>query len=153
MATRYSQQGLARLLLALYGKPEDLARFEPISVEEVVAWLLSDYGHPCEPSAVDRERLEEIITRALGQLRERAQEILRLRFGLLDGHPRTLEEISDQFGLSSKRIYRIQDTSLRKLRHPARLGIRAMKSVLGGDGPRLGSSRSGIELRGDQFAN
>ena len=143
MASRYSQQGLARLLLALYGKPEDLERFQPINIEEVVAWLLTDYGHPCEPSTVDRERLEAIITRAIGELRERAQEILRLRFGLLDGHPRTVEEISDQFGLSSERISRIQHISLCKLRHPARLGIRAMRSVSGGDGPRVGSSRSG----------
>ena len=46
--------------------------------------------------------------------------MLRLRFGLDDGHTRTLEEVGREFGLTRERIRQIESIALRKLRHPSR---------------------------------
>ena len=50
----------------------------------------------------------------------REQRVLKLRFGLEDGHPRTLEEIGREIGLTRERIRQIEAGALRKLRHPSR---------------------------------
>ena len=46
--------------------------------------------------------------------------MLSLRFGLEDGHPRTLEEVGTEFGVTRERIRQIEAKALRKLRHPSR---------------------------------
>ncbi len=51
---------------------------------------------------------------------EREQKVLRLRFGLDDGHPRTLEEVGREFNVTRERIRQIEAKALRKLRHPSR---------------------------------
>ena len=53
-------------------------------------------------------------------LTEREQKVLRLRFGLDDGRPRTLEEVGRQFNVTRERIRQIEAKALRKLRHPSR---------------------------------
>ncbi len=63
-----------------------------------------------------RDELEEIM-KDLGP-RERA--VLELRFGLNDGHPRTLEEVGKKFGVTRERIRQIESKALRRLRHPSR---------------------------------
>ena len=57
---------------------------------------------------------------ALGELTEREQEIVRLRFGLDDGQARTLEEVGKEFGVTRERIRQIEAKTLAKLRHPQR---------------------------------
>jgi len=57
---------------------------------------------------------------ALGTLSQREQEVLRLRFGLDDGRPRTLEEVGREFRVTRERIRQIEAKALRKLRHPSR---------------------------------
>ena len=52
--------------------------------------------------------------------REREQKVLRLRFGLDDGRPRTLEEVGREFNVTRERIRQIEAKALRKLRHPSR---------------------------------
>jgi RNA polymerase primary sigma factor len=56
----------------------------------------------------------------LEELTEREKEVLRLRFGLEDGHPYTLEEVGRRFGVTRERIRQIEAKALRKLRHPSR---------------------------------
>ena len=63
-----------------------------------------------------REQLMEVLL----TLTEREQKVLRLRFGLDDGRPRTLEEVGKQFNVTRERIRQIEAKALRKLRHPSR---------------------------------
>ena len=63
-----------------------------------------------------KEQLEEV----LNTLTDREAMVLRLRFGLEDGHPRTLEEVGSTFGVTRERIRQIEAKALRKLRHPSR---------------------------------
>ena len=64
--------------------------------------------------------LHEQLMEVLGTLTEREQKVLRLRFGLDDGRPRTLEEVGKQFHVTRERIRQIEAKALRKLRHPSR---------------------------------
>ena len=56
----------------------------------------------------------------LGSLTPREEKVLRLRFGLEDGRPRTLEEVGHEFEVTRERIRQIEAKALRKLRHPSR---------------------------------
>jgi len=56
----------------------------------------------------------------LGELTDREKEVIRLRFGIEDGHPHTLEEVGRRFGVTRERIRQIEAKALRKLRHPSR---------------------------------
>lgn len=64
--------------------------------------------------------LQEQLTEVLDTLTEREQKVLRLRFGLDDGRPRTLEEVGRDFNVTRERIRQIEAKALRKLRHPSR---------------------------------
>lgn len=64
--------------------------------------------------------LREQLLEALETLTEREQKVLRLRFGLDDGRPRTLEEVGKEFKVTRERIRQIEAKALRKLRHPSR---------------------------------
>ena len=64
--------------------------------------------------------LHEQLMEVLLTLTEREQKVLRLRFGLDDGRPRTLEEVGRQFSVTRERIRQIEAKALRKLRHPSR---------------------------------
>lgn len=64
--------------------------------------------------------LREQLSEALGTLSPREQQVIRLRFGLDDGHVRTLEEVGREFNVTRERIRQIEGKALRKLRHPSR---------------------------------
>lgn len=64
--------------------------------------------------------LKEQLAEVLKTLTPRESKVLSLRFGLEDGHPRTLEEVGSQFGVTRERIRQIEAKALRKLRHPSR---------------------------------
>ena len=66
------------------------------------------------------EMLKEEISQVLETLTEREEKVIRLRFGLEDGKPRTLEEVGQMFGVTRERIRQIEAKALRKLRHPSR---------------------------------
>lgn len=64
--------------------------------------------------------LHEQLMEVLDTLTDREQKVLRLRFGLDDGRPRTLEEVGKEFNVTRERIRQIEAKALRKLRHPSR---------------------------------
>jgi len=64
--------------------------------------------------------LKEQMEQVLATLNEREQRVLRLRFGLTDGYPRTLEEVGTVFHVTRERVRQIEAKALRKLRHPTR---------------------------------
>ena len=64
--------------------------------------------------------LKEQLSEVLKTLTPRESKVLSLRFGLEDGHPRTLEEVGTEFGVTRERIRQIEAKALRKLRHPSR---------------------------------
>ncbi len=75
--------------------------------------------NPSEVTAYSllKERLREVLQ----TLTEREQEVLKLRFGLIDGYSRTLEEVGRKFHVTRERIRQIEAKALRKMRHPTRL--------------------------------
>lgn len=64
--------------------------------------------------------LKKELAEVLETLTDREERVLRLRFGLEDGHTRTLEEVGKEFGVTRERIRQIEAKALRKLRHPSR---------------------------------
>jgi RNA polymerase primary sigma factor len=76
-----------------------------------------------------RELLKEQMHDVLDGLSERERKVLELRFGLLDGQARTLEEVGQEFRVTRERIRQIEAKALRKLRHPLR--SRKLKDYLG----------------------
>ncbi len=71
-------------------------------------------------SNVEAVMLREHIDSLLGDLKERERQVIVLRFGLEDGHPRTLEEVGKEFNVTRERIRQIEAKALRKLRNPVR---------------------------------
>ena len=69
---------------------------------------------------VESVMLREHIDTLLGDLKERERQVIVLRFGLEDGHPRTLEEVGKEFNVTRERIRQIEAKALRKLRNPVR---------------------------------
>ena len=80
------------------------------------------------PEAAFASLLREQILEVLDTLNERERDVLKLRFGLVDGHPRTLEEVGLAFNATRERIRQIEAKALRKLRHPTR--IKKLKDYL-----------------------
>ena len=70
--------------------------------------------------AASASLLKEQLGEVLKTLTPREEKVLSLRFGLEDGHPRTLEEVGKEFNVTRERIRQIEAKALRKLRHPSR---------------------------------
>ena len=70
--------------------------------------------------AASQTLLKEQLAEVLKTLTPREEKVLRLRFGLEDGRPRTLEEVGKEFNVTRERIRQIEAKALRKLRHPSR---------------------------------
>ena len=70
--------------------------------------------------AVDQHLLRERISEVLRSLTPREREVIELRFGLKDGHPKTLEEVARAYGITRERIRQIEARGLLKLRQPLR---------------------------------
>jgi RNA polymerase primary sigma factor len=67
-----------------------------------------------------RRMLAKAVEEALDELSEREKEVVRMRFGLVDGQAKTLEEVGREFGVTRERIRQIEAKTLAKLRHPQR---------------------------------
>ncbi|MFI5284556.1 MAG: sigma-70 family RNA polymerase sigma factor, partial [Candidatus Dormibacterales bacterium] len=70
--------------------------------------------------AASQAMLRSDIEDVLDTLTPRERRVLQLRFGLIDGHQRTLEEVGKRFGVTRERIRQIESRALHKLRHPIR---------------------------------
>ncbi len=101
---------------------------EPVSLETPIGEeedsQLGDFIEDSEavvpPDAASFSMLQTQLGRVLDSLSERERKVIELRFGLIDGHPRTLEEVGREFGVTRERIRQIESKTLCKLRHPSR---------------------------------
>ena len=101
---------------------------EPVSLETPIGEeedsQLGDFIEDSEaivpPDAASFSMLQTQLGRVLDSLSERERKVIELRFGLVDGHPRTLEEVGREFGVTRERIRQIESKTLCKLRHPSR---------------------------------
>jgi RNA polymerase primary sigma factor len=82
--------------------------------------LIEDDRVVAPADVVARHLLGLAVGEALNELTEREQEVVRMRFGLDDGQPRTLEEVGRFFGVTRERVRQIESKTLAKLRHPLR---------------------------------
>ena len=83
--------------------------------------FIEDKGTPTPSQSVYESMLRERVNEVLSTLTPREARILRLRFGLDDNRPYTLEEVGEKFGLTRERIRQIEGKALRRLRHPCRV--------------------------------
>ncbi len=136
-----------RLLVQEYGRdptPEEIAQamgiseervreiqrisLDPVSLETPIGEEddshLSDFIEDTNATAPQDVAsftiLKEHLIAVLDTLTPREEMVLRLRYGIEDGHPRTLEEVGKEFGVTRERIRQIEAKALRKLRHPSR---------------------------------
>ena len=101
---------------------------EPVSLETPIGEeedshlgdFIPDDEAPAPADAASHALLKETLTDVLATLTPREAKVLRLRFGLEDGRPRTLEEVGKEFDVTRERIRQIEAKALRKLRHPSR---------------------------------
>jgi RNA polymerase primary sigma factor len=82
--------------------------------------LLEDQSAEDPSEATSFNLLKDKLGEVLNGLGERERKILELRYGLMDGYPRTLEEVGKQYNVTRERIRQIEAKALRKLRHPTR---------------------------------
>ncbi|MBQ3069315.1 MAG: RNA polymerase sigma factor RpoD, partial [Clostridia bacterium] len=101
---------------------------EPVSLETPIGEeedshlgdFIPDEEAPAPADAASHTLLKEQLAEVLSTLTPREAKVLSLRFGLEDGHPRTLEEVGKEFDVTRERIRQIEAKALRKLRHPSR---------------------------------
>lgn len=103
---------------------------EPVSLETPIGEeedsqlgdFLEDTSAVAPPEAASDSMLREQLEQVLDGLADRERKVIKFRFGLEDGHPRTLEEVGREFGVTRERIRQIESKTLVKLRHPSRSG-------------------------------
>lgn len=101
---------------------------EPVSLETPIGEeedshlgdFIADQESQAPADAAASAMLREQLFEVLQMLSQREQEVLKLRFGLVDGRPRTLEEVGREFKVTRERIRQIEAKALRKLKHPTR---------------------------------
>ena len=101
---------------------------DPLSLDSPVgeeddsnlADFIEDSGADAPAEVATRRMLAQAVEEALGELSDREKEVVKLRFGLIDGQSRTLEEVGKEFGVTRERIRQIEAKTLAKLRHPQR---------------------------------
>ncbi|HYN88773.1 MAG TPA: sigma-70 family RNA polymerase sigma factor [Ardenticatenaceae bacterium] len=88
--------------------------------ESLLGDFIEDDSTATPGEAIVRQLLSEHVDAVLAALSPREGRVLQLRFGLEDGHQRTLEEVGQHFGVTRERIRQIESKTLSKLRHPSR---------------------------------
>ena len=88
--------------------------------EATVGELIADTSSLTPEDSMDIQVKSEVLETVLGTLEGRESDVIKYRYGLMDGEPRTLEEVGQIFGLTKERIRQIEAKALRKLRNPFR---------------------------------
>ena len=141
------QMRVSRQLLQIYGReptPEEIASAmgtteervreiqkiaqDPVSLETPIGEeedshlgdFIEDYNATSPSDMAETNMLKEHLVQVLSSLTPREEKVLRLRYGIDDSHPRTLEEVGKEFNVTRERIRQIEAKALRKLRHPNR---------------------------------
>ncbi|MCX6383640.1 MAG: RNA polymerase sigma factor RpoD [Actinobacteria bacterium] len=104
---------------------------EPVSLETPIGEeedshlgdFIEDQEVEAPSDAASFTMLQEQLHEVLNTLNDRERKVIQLRFGLNDGHPRTLEEVGREFGVTRERIRQIESKTLSKLRHPNRSSV------------------------------
>jgi len=104
---------------------------EPVSLETPIGEeedshlgdFIEDQEVQAPSDAASFTMLQEQLQEVLNTLNDRERKVIQLRFGLNDGHPRTLEEVGREFGVTRERIRQIESKTLSKLRHPNRSSV------------------------------
>jgi len=104
------------------------ASMEPVSFDQPIGEdedsnlgdFIEDEGAPSPARQAAHSMLKDQMQRVLSTLTRREEKVIRLRFGLGDGTPRTLEEVGTIFKVTRERVRQIEAKALRKLRHPSR---------------------------------
>jgi len=121
-------------------KVREILKFsqDPVSLEAPVGEDNSSLGDFIEDTRADspaevaaKGMLGAAVLEALEELNDREKEVVRQRFGLVDGRARTLEEVGKDFGVTRERIRQIEAKTLAKLRHPHR--SKKLRDYLEGD--------------------
>lgn len=109
-----------RRIMSLSQEPMSLET--PVGSEEnsSLGDFIPDESMTGPVDAASKKLLAEQMREVLSQLNKREKEVIELRFGLVDGQSRTLEEVGQRFGVTRERIRQIEAKALRKLRHPLR---------------------------------
>lgn len=141
------QMRISRQLLQIYGReptPEEIASAmgtteervreiqkiaqDPVSLETPIGEeedshlgdFIEDNNATSPSDMAETNMLKEHLVQVLSTLTPREEKVLRLRYGIDDSHPRTLEEVGKEFNVTRERIRQIEAKALRKLRHPNR---------------------------------
>ncbi|MCS6937324.1 MAG: sigma-70 family RNA polymerase sigma factor [Candidatus Bipolaricaulota bacterium] len=88
--------------------------------EDSLGDFIEDKNAPSPTKETYKMFMNEELEHALNQLNEREREILKLRYGLEDGHPRTLKDVAKVFNITRERVRQIEIKALEKLKHPNR---------------------------------
>lgn len=125
-----SPEELARGLNMSVEKVREISKIsqEPVSLETPIGEeedshlgdFIPDDDAPAPSEAASYVLLQEQLSEVLQTLTPREAKVLKLRFGLIDGRQRTLEEVGKEFNVTRERIRQIEAKALRKLRHPSR---------------------------------
>ena len=125
-----SEEELAKKMNTTVEKVREIYKIsqDPVSLETPIGEeddshlgdFIKDERNLSPEEFATNEMLKDEISQVLETLTEREEKVIRLRFGLEDGKPRTLEEVGQMFGVTRERIRQIEAKALRKLRHPSR---------------------------------
>ena len=115
-------RGLWENMRAAFG---DIALYESMLLDP--DWII-DYCRTYTDLYIEELDIADSLRRSISLLPEREERILALRYGFLDGVPRTLEEIGEEFNLTRERIRQLEKLALSRLRHPS-FGIREQDMI------------------------
>ena len=118
----YLNTPIDKIREAMRASQEPVSLETPIGEEEDshLGDFIPDESALTPQEAAAQAMLKEQLNSVLATLTPREEKVIRLRFGLDDGRPRTLEEVGDEFEVTRERIRQIEAKALRKLRHPSR---------------------------------
>ena len=113
---------LERVIYVTQAAEDTLSLDTPVGSEEdaTMGSFIADDRMVNPEEVIALSMLQKAMSEVLETLTEREAQVLRLRFGLLDGKPRTLEEVGAEFGVTRERVRQIENKALRKMKHPSR---------------------------------